>query len=184
MERPQRKALRLEGYDYSQEGAYFVTICTYERVHLFGDIVNGGMQLSDVGKIAYDLWTTIPDHHPHIVLDAYVVMPNHMHGILFIVDQPNKQRSNVGTMRASSAATLPQMHSKGAHSGSLGAVIGSYKSAVVRSVNKQIGLLAPMIWQSRFHDHIIRNDENLNYIREYVYTNPSRWSEDTFYKNV
>ena len=179
--RPQRKSPRLQGYDYAQEGAYFVTICTYQRIHLFGDVVNGEMQFSDFGQIADSLWSTLPEHHPNVVLDAHVVMPNHMHGILFITNQQNSSQSSVGMRRASSTASQNRPNS--IRSRTLSAIIGAYKSAVTRTINQQMGILAPIIWQASFHDHIIRNEESLNHIREYVYNNPARWAEDRFYKD-
>ena len=175
---PQRKSPRLPGYDYRQEGAYFVTICTHQRLQIFGSVVNEAIQLSDIGKIAYDLWTTIPEHHTNIILDAYVVMPNHMHGIVFITDQPT-----IDMTHTSFAAHETRTQHNGMRSRTLGAVIGSYKSAVSRKINQVTGLVAPIVWQSSFHDHIIRNDESLNRIREYVYTNPMRWAEDMFYSS-
>ena len=179
--RPQRKSPRLQGYDYSQEGAYFVTICTYQRIHLFGDVVNGEMQFSDLGQIAHRLWATISDHRSNVVLDGYVVMPNHMHGIIFINSQQSSSQITVGMRRASSDVPLPQKLDNGARSRTLGTIIGAYKSVVTRTINRQMGLRSPMIWQNSFHDHIIRNEQALNHIREYVYTNPSRWAEDKFY---
>jgi putative transposase len=179
---PQRKSPRLQGYDYSQEGAYFITICTYQRVYLFGDIENGVMRFSNLGQIAHNLWRTITEHRPNVELDAFVVMPNHMHGILFITGQPKSSQPVVGATRASSAIALPQKRAKGPHSGSLSAIVGAYKSAVTRTINQEMGLVAPIVWQYRFHDHIIRNQQSLNHIREYVHNNPTRWSVDTFYK--
>ncbi len=176
--RPQRKSPRLEGYDYGQEGAYFVTICTYQRVHLFGDVIDGEMRLSALGQIAFDTWLTIPDHYPHVILDAFVVMPNHMHGIVYIVDEA---RSKVGLRRASTAAPLPQIHSNSSRSRTLSTVIGAYKSAVTRGINQQMGLQAPKVWQASFHDHIIRSERTLAYIRNYIDTNPGRWEQDSFY---
>jgi len=179
---PQRKSPRLKGYDYSQEGAYFVTICTYQRIHLFGDVVNGKMEFSDFGQIAHSLWATISDHRSNIFLDAHVVMPNHMHGILFITDQQYSPQTPVGMRRASSVAS--QNHSKGSRSGTLGTIIGAYKSAVTRNINQQMGLRSPIVWQDSFHDHIICSEQALNNLRQYVDTNPTRWAEDTLYKDI
>lgn len=178
---PRRKSPRLQGYDYAQEGAYFVTICTYERAYLFGDVVDGNIQLSMMGQLAHDLWMTISDHRQNVELDAFVVMPNHVHGIVLIFDQP---QNHVGLRRASATAPLSTSHSKGTRSGTLSVIIGAYKSAVTRSINQVMGLHAPIIWQESFHDHIIRNEQSLNTIRQYVDNNPARWSDDTFYKDM
>lgn len=179
-EYPQRKTPRLQGYDYAQEGAYFVTICTYERVPLFGDVVEGQMRLSALGKIADDLWGTISEHRANVILDDHIVMPNHVHGILFIIE-PNSVQPPVGMRRASSAEFISSSLSKGAKRGTLSTIIGAYKSAVTRTINSQMGLRAPIVWQDSFHDHIIRNEHSLNHIREYVQNNPARWAEDSFY---
>lgn len=82
---PQRKSPRLQGYDYSQPGAYFVTICTHQRLHCFGEVIEGSMNLNRLGEIASELWFALPQHHPGIELDAFVVMPNHIHGIIVLV---------------------------------------------------------------------------------------------------
>jgi len=155
-----------------------VTICTYDRVHLFGDIVNGKMQFSKLGQIAHNTWPTIVEHRPNVELDAFVVMPNHIHGIVLIFDQP---QPNVGLRRTSAVTSPSQNNSKGSHSGSLGSIMGAYKAAVTRAINLEMGLLAPIVWQASFHDHIIRNEASLNTVREYVYNNPANWEKDTFY---
>ncbi|MEL6269261.1 MAG: transposase [Chloroflexota bacterium] len=151
---PQRKSPRLQGYDYSQAGAYFITICTHNRVHLFGTIADAEMVTTSAGNIATERWFALPQHHASIELDGFVVMPNHVHGILVFPDD--------GALNLST-------------------VMQSYKSSVTRHIRK--ALLQPdlKIWQMRFHDHIIRNERDLNNIRHYVQTNPAGWEEDTFY---
>ncbi|MDX2138153.1 MAG: transposase [Chloroflexota bacterium] len=208
---PQRKSPRLQGYDYRSNGAYFVTICSAQREWIFGEIVDDHMSLSAIGIIATRMWDAIPDHFPHVELDAFVVMPNHVHGVLVFASEPVGTRhpvertrhasslqnhpTTVGTTHASSALgnsssgsaqsrdSSLQERAKGAPSGSLGAVIGSYKSAVTRVVNQELGLHAPLIWQERYHDHIIRDEKSLHIIREYVVNNPMRWAEDTFFSS-
>jgi putative transposase len=86
--RHHRRSIRLKGYDYTQPGAYFVTLVTYERMPLFGEIVNGEMRLNDIGRVAERCWLDIPSHFPHVALDAFVIMPNHVHGILWIIESP------------------------------------------------------------------------------------------------
>lgn len=176
---PQRKSPRLQGYDYSQSGAYFVTICTHLRQHLFGRVEDGEMNLSDVGGIVSERWYALPEHHPNIELDSFVVMPNHVHGIIILLDHDDV----VGTMPALSEK-MPALsaHQNNMKSGSLSAVIGSYKSSASRHIRKAHSQYRnETIWQSRYHDHIIRNESDLNRIRQYVQTNPARWESDTFY---
>lgn len=151
----QRKSPRLHGYDYAQNGAYFVTICTHNREHIFGQITNGDMELSGLGQIALTCWKAIPSHFLSVELDVSIVMPNHVHGII----------------------VLPGGGAK------LGTIIGNYKAAVTRaSVGTQyIASLPTKIWQARYHDHIIRNDASLQRIQSYIVNNPARWQEDTFF---
>jgi putative transposase len=144
---PRRKSPRLKDYDYSQNGAYFITICTYRREHSFGEIIDAKMQLTQMGKIAGACWERIPDHFPHTEIDAFVVMPNHIHGVILIGDQPINE-TNVGTRYASS---VPRPN--GVKSGSLGAIIGSYKSAVTKQVRDFFKTNDRIIWQERYHDH-------------------------------
>jgi len=155
MKLPQRKSPRLEGYDYSKEGAYFITICTHERKHYFGEIHEGVMSLSTIGDIAYHHWLRTPEYFPSVELSDYVVMPNHVHLIVYLWETDSKKPT-------------------------IGNVIGSYKAGVTRRVRRELSF-DDILWQGRFHDHIIRNEENLNYIREYVQTNPARWDADIFY---
>lgn len=171
---PQRKSPRLQGYDYSQSGAYFVTICTHLRQHLFGRVEDGEMNLSDVGEIVSDRWYALPEHHPRVELDNFVVMPNHVHGIIILLDHDVK----VGTMPALSEE-MPALSEK---TPALSTVIGSYKSSASRHIRKaNPEYRNETIWQARYHDHIIRNESDLNRIRQYVQTNPARWESDTFY---
>lgn len=153
---PNRKSPRLQGYDYSTEGAYFVTICTHQRRHLFGEISNHIMRLTSAGDTATVCWQAIPQHYPDVALDAFVVMPNHMHGILFLSGSSGEFRTI------------------------LGRVINAYKGAVTARLRSHVSSDV-VIWQGRYHDHIIRDDASLNRIRDYVTDNPLRWSEDTFY---
>lgn len=167
----QRKSPRLKGYDYTQSGVYFVTICTHERQLLFGHIhqEEALMVLSAMGEIAQHHWITIPDHFPTVELDAFVVMPNHVHGLLVFsghsdaVSLPDKTEA-FGKPVAASLSTM----------------IRSYKSIVTRKIREMTDTEI-VVWQGRFHDHIVRNEKSLNYIRQYVMTNPAQWREDTFY---
>jgi REP element-mobilizing transposase RayT len=191
----------LRNYDYAQAGAYFITICTQRREWLFGEVMNGEMRLSALGEIADRLWYTLPGHHPKVELDAFVVMPNHVHGIVVIHDQAavlsratsddarvvptDNPTPSVRTRRASSDVTissaLTQKRAKGPSPNSLGAIIGAYKSAVTKAINAKMGLSAPVVWQRRYHDHIIRSMQDLARIRDYVEYNPARWEADTFF---
>jgi putative transposase len=180
-EHPNRKLPRLKGYDYAQEGAYFVTICTHKREHIFGDVVGDEMRLSAAGQVAESCWQGIPSHFPHVELDFFVVMPNHVHGIVVIVKNINHD-TNVGRGHAPSLPEATPARPKTVQPGSLGAIMGSYKSAVTRAINQMLGIKAPIVWQESYYDRIIRNERQLHFIRNYVLTNPAHWAEDQYFK--
>lgn len=180
---------RLQSWDYSSEGAYFITICTKNREHYFGKIVNNDMQLNDIGDLAEKYWKEIPTHFPIIELGNFVVMPNHIHGIL-IIDKstdPNVEtlQCNVSTGQCNvakntliTAGKNEQMSKISPKPGSISTIVRSYKSVV----SKNAHLTQPDFeWQSRFHDHIIRNKESFERIQIYISTNPKNWKDDKFY---
>jgi len=165
-----RKSIRLQGYDYSSEGAYYVTIVTFHRDSLFGEIVNGEIVLNDFGKIADECWRAIPEHFPFVELGAYVIMPNHAHGIIVITDN----RRGAAMLRPYD--DNPNPHKINVKPGSLGAIVRSYKSAVSYRINKEYN--ATGIWQRNYYEHIIRNDKDLQNKTDYIEANPSLWDED------
>jgi putative transposase len=157
-----RKTIRLHGWDYRKNGAYFVTICTSDRDHYFGKITIGIMHLSEIGMIARDCWQEIPQHFQFVNLDAYTIMPDHMHGIMVI----NKHRGALETPvddRMSIISPKP---------GSLSTIIRSYKSAVP---NRAHQINPDFAWQSRFYDHIIRNPQSKDRIARYIKNNAENW---------
>ena len=166
-----RQSTRLRDYDYGRTGAYFVTICVVQKQCLFGEIVDDTVKLGALGQIITACWQAIPDHFPQVVLDAYVVMPNHVHGILVIDAASDGQMHRVG---AQHAAPLPQ----NVKPGSLGAIVRSFKAAASRQVNIQRQTPGELLWQRNYHDRIIRNEPELNRIRAYIAQNPAKWAED------
>lgn len=168
---------RLQGYDYSQNGMYFITICAKDREEFLGSIIGEKMALSDIGKIANEYWQEIPNHFPFVNLDEYIVMPNHIHMILEIIKNANTRNRRDEAMPRLYTGKYPQMSKISPKSGSLSVIIGSFKSIVAKTANKQFPRIG-FAWQSRFYDHIIRNDESLQKIREYIQTNPQMWERD------
>ncbi|HEX8974328.1 MAG TPA: transposase [Patescibacteria group bacterium] len=166
------KSSRLAGYNYSQDGMYFITICTRDREHFFGDIVDGKIILSEIGKIAEEYWKKIPNHFPFINLDEFVIMPNHMHGIIKInwngINHLNVETQNFASLHVNGNKFGPQ-------SENLASVIRGFKVGVKKFATMHNTYFS---WQPRFYDHIIRNDESLNKIREYIQTNPKMWERD------
>ena len=171
------ESIRLPNYDYSSNGYYFVTICTRKKFCYFGQISKSKMQLSQVGKIAQKHWQEIPQHFVGVHIDEYVIMPNHVHGIV-IIDNPRRDVAcYVSTDNDDVNPTMSQLSPK---PGSLSAIVRSYKSSVTRWCRQNGD--DDFCWQSRFYEHIIRNQTALNNIRRYIINNPAKWSEDTNYK--
>ncbi len=168
---PGRRSIRAEGYDYTQEGAYFITICTTNRKCLLGEVVNGEVQLNEIGKVVEKAWLQTPEVRPNLELDAFVVMPNHFHAILFITGTPDQR----ATRRvALTGAERPV----GLISGSLGAIVGQFKSIATKMVKQLRKAIDSPVWQRNYYEHVIRNEESLSRIREYIQTNPQRWDHD------
>jgi putative transposase len=163
-----RKSVRLRGYDYTQAGAYFVTIMTYRRDCLFGEILDGEMALNDFGNIADECWRFIPKHFPSAELGAHVVMPNHVHGIIVL-------NETVGATQWV-APTKPGKHPIGPKRGSLGAIIGAFKMAVTRQIQSEHTTTG--IWQRNYYEHIIHNECEMDKIWRYIESNPEQWDED------
>jgi len=190
------KSARWDGYDYSQDGFYFVTICTRNKELFFGDVVDGKMVLSGIGEIADKFWLKIPGHFPFVKLDYYVVMPNHVHGILQIDHGDNamggkthlraKTRLRVETQNFASLRTGDKTQNRdyknkfGPQSKNLSSIIRGYKIGVKKySTMNNINFA----WQARFHDRVIRDGNELNRIRQYIIDNPVRWELDRNNKN-
>ena len=178
-----RRSIRLKGYDYTRPGAYFVTFCTYQRRHLFGQIVEGEMVLNEAGKIARDEWFKTAQLRPYVKLDEdeFMIMPNHGHGIIWIVDEDR----TVGALRGNAQARAEQRSAptksspaKTVAPRSLGAIIRAYKSAVTYAVNAAENQRGAVLWQRNYYEHIIRNDRELNNIRWYILNNPIHWQLD------
>ncbi len=178
------ESARLQNWDYGSDAAYFITICTKDREHYFGEIQKGKMQVSPAGAIAHALWFEIKNHAKNIELGEFVVMPNHVHGILIL--DGNNDIANIGRDVACNVPTETetpnqkneQMTAISPKSNTISSIIRSYKSAVTKYCNR---LELTFAWQPRFHDHIIRNDESFHRISEYIKNNPANWHEDKFY---
>jgi putative transposase len=186
------ESTRLSGWDYRNAGWYFITICTRDGCAFFGDVVDDSMRLSALGEAASRFWLEIPTHIPTVDTDAFVVMPNHIHGILAIESSPASP--TVETLPVETLHTCPALplgRRKGATSlhvrsrpisalppkvGSLGAIVRSYKSAVTNWA--KLNGFARFAWQPRYWDHIIRHERSLVAIRRYICDNPLRWTLD------
>ena len=167
-----RRSIRLQDYDYTQNGAYFVTIGTQNREEIFGNIVDGEMHPDVLGEIVLECWQSIPEHFPHAELDEFVMMPNHLHGIVVIADDADHRRARHGVPLRSERFGKPV-------SGSLPTIIRSFKTAAASRVNKLRNTPGESIWQRNYYEHVICNEESLNKIRQYIQSNPARWKLDS-----
>ncbi len=172
---------RLKNWDYSSPGYYFITICTRERIPYFGEIQNGDMRSFTLGKIAHHFWIEIPNHFQNAKIDNFVVMPNHVHGIV-VIDLIVEPRDNVETQHAASLRQRGKPTGSLLKPGSIATIIRSYKSAVTRWA-RQNGY-QDFAWQSRFYDHIIRDENSLNNIRAYIAGNPLKWEIDEYFVEI
>ena len=165
-----RRSIRLPEYDYSSEGAYYVTICTKSKTCVFGNIINGGMVLNKTGEIARDQINRTSQLRKNVMIDTCVIMPNHIHMILLITgDDGRDMARHVPTGRGRFGK--PQ-------SGTLSTIVGAIKSTITKNINLQDGADGKSIWQGRFYEHVIRNEKSLKKIREYIYNNPRNWLTD------
>jgi len=162
-----RRSLRIPGYDYSEVGPYFVTICTKYQKHMFGKIIGDEMQLNDMGQVVVQEWITTAQLRPYVQLDEFVVMPNHFHGIIAIIGGECRGTAR----RAPTAFGKPT-------AGSLPTIVGAFKSAVTKRINELHCSPGGIVWQRGYYEHIIRDEKSLDRTRENIIYNPLSWSLD------
>ena len=169
-EKHHRRSIRLKGYDYSLAGAYFVTICTWQRECLLGDIIKGEMRLNEYGLIVENCFKELIFHYLNIELDVYIIMPNHMHGIVNIngIDNVGAGLKNVG---AGFKPAPTKRHG-------LPEIVRALKTFSSRKINKTRDRPGCPVWQRNYYEHIIRNENELNHIRQYITNNPFQWDDD------
>ena len=167
---------RLQKWDYGWDAAYFITICTKNRIHYFGEVEDGKMILSNIGVLADDLWHEIKNHAKNVEFGAFVAMPNHIHGIL-VLDGNNRDRD---VEMDKNTDTPGQRRFQNQGKNTVSSIIGSYKSAVTKHAHR---LGYEFNWQSRFDDRIIRDDASYQRIVNYINNNPANWEKDIFSKD-
>jgi putative transposase len=179
-----RRSIRLRGYDYSSVGAYFVTVCAYDRECLFGTVEGGRVRLNDYGLVARREWLRSAAHRPEIELEAFVVMPNHVHGIVIITDNEPVGAQRVAPPGRVGAENVGAEHVPPLHrtSGSLGSFVAGFKMAVTKRINEMREAPGAPVWQRNYYERIIRDDDEAMAIRAYIYENPRRWPEDDYYR--
>jgi len=198
-----RRSIRLKGYDYSQAGLYFLTICTHERMMLFGKIKNGIIMLNDAGNIAKHELVETPKHRPYVILHEHVVMPNHIHVIIEICrgvacnalpDDSHDNEQGVSRNAPTAEFTTSPGVSRNAPTGktiasdispkqgTLSTIVRAYKSAATKSIRHNgVTISTNIIWQRNYHEHIIRNEYSYLKILEYIQNNPVLWENDLYY---
>ena len=184
-----RRSIRLKGYDYSQAGAYFVTICAHGRECLFGEIENGFMRLNEYGDIVASEWLRSAEVRSEIECGEFVVMPNHFHGAVYIVgaygNTPHGIRPNhIDAMDGERAHYHDRAYCHTplrSPSRNVGAMVRGFKSAVSRCINEVRNTPGASVWQRNYYEHIIRDDADYNHIAEYIANNPQRWTEDSLH---
>lgn len=161
-----RRSIRLKGYDYSQEGLYFVTICVHNMECIFGEIINGQMILNQTGRIIETTCLQIEKQYPHILINPYCIMPNHFHAIIEISSQ----------CTGGSRTALPFSSTK-----PLGRIIGAFKTISTKNINILNNTPGNRLWHRNYYEHIIRNDYSYQNIYDYIMENPERWEKDKYW---
>ncbi|OGF57589.1 MAG: hypothetical protein A2Z21_06155 [Candidatus Fraserbacteria bacterium RBG_16_55_9] len=175
LQKHHRRSIRLKGYDYRQSGAYFVTLCTRERECLFGEVTDGEMALNEYGRLVHDEWLRSAEIRDEIQMDQFVVMPNHLHGIVIITRDPVGTTGLVGAIGwvgAHGRAPLRRVPK------SLGSLIAGFKPIVAKRINEQRCTPGLPIWQRNYYERIIRDENELSNVRCYIRENPARWEMD------
>jgi REP element-mobilizing transposase RayT len=165
-----RRSVRLPEYSYRTAGAYFITLCSFGKKNIFGDIIEDQVQLSSEGQQVEACWKTIPEHFPHSSLDIYVVMPNHFHGIIWLNEDPPLPQHDKSIQQERFAKPV---------SGSVSTIIRSFKAAATRNINQLRKTSGEKLWQRGFYERVIRNEDELRNIKEYILNNPLQWALDS-----
>ena len=192
-----RRSIRLKGYDYSQAGLYFITICLQDRKCLFGEIENGEMILNEFGMMAYQQWEKLPERFTNMVLDVFQIMPNHMHGIIMLTDtvgatlavapDDNTNTENDAVAHDDSIVAIGAGASPApTNTKTVGDIVGAYKSLVANNCleifkQKYPGEIMGKLWQRNYYEHIIRDEQSYQRISDYIINNPKNWKDDKFY---
>jgi putative transposase len=175
-DRHHRRSIRLRGWDYARAGAYFITVCTTQRQHLFGEVVAGEMQFNALGRLVASVWQRLVQQMPRVDLDAFQVMPNHVHAIFRIRDlEPSERVEEARPSR-------PSRHLAGPESGELGAIVGNLEAVCTRRINRMRRSPGAPAWQRNYWEHIIRDEGEYARIRDYILTNPAHWADDRLYE--
>ncbi len=166
-----RPSLRLKGIDYSLPGSYYVTICSHQRMRIFGDVTLGEVHLSPAGEAVRNVWLDLPGRFPRVVCLELVVMPNHLHGVLALTSPIHEKDKGA-------VSSAPASEHRGFRNAGLPEIIRAFKSLSAIRVNQILGRRGVPVWQRNYYEHIIRDEKGFGQIREYILRNPERWNWD------
>lgn len=172
-----RSSIRLPGYDYSQPGAYFVTIVTHDRRCLFGRVEDGEMVLNAAGRVALAQWLLLANRFTNLELGEWVIIPNHVHGIL-VITRGEASLDKLSSPFNKLIKDASPLRPNGTTPGSVGAIIQNFKSLTSRKINTQLGKSTELIWQRNYYEHVIRDEKDYQAIYDYILTNPQNWEKD------
>ena len=170
-----RRSIRLAGYDYSQVGAYFVTLCAFRHQSVFGEVADHQIRLNELGRIVEETWMTLPNHYDFIVLDAFVVMPNHVHGVVVLIE--DQDRAWAAMQSPYVEAGLKPAPTKAKRHG-LPEIVRGFKTFSARRINESRGTRGRTVWQRNYYERVIRDERELSRIREYIVQSPQNWETD------
>jgi putative transposase len=180
-----RRSIRLKEYDYSQPGAYFITVCVKDKTCLFGDIVDNEMRLNDAGNMVKKWWFQTAEKYKDIELDEFVIMPNHFHGIIVINnDYHNNCRGAVSAPIVVSSIPIkpggetPPLQKTESPKRTLGNIVAYFKYQSAKQINQISNMPGCLLWQRNYYEHIIRSENEMDRIRQYIAENPFKWAED------
>jgi len=173
-----RRSIRMPSYDYGSDGPYFLTVCTFKRACVFGDVRDDAVVLNSYGAIVREELERSTEIRPGFVLHAFVVMPNHLHAL---ADLPEVEEG-MGVGETVGAHSCAPLHAGFRRQGrSLASFVAQFKATVTRRINAERATPGQAVWQRNYYEHIVRDDEDLSRIREYIEENPRRWAEDEYY---
>ncbi|MGO9619886.1 MAG: transposase [Desulfobaccales bacterium] len=172
--KPRRKIIRLQGFNYAQEGAYFITICTHNRLCLLGEVIDQEMRLNALGRAIASEWLQTAKLRSYVRLDYYGIMPNHFHAIFFLQNHEWATQRVAPTQENSPSGPAPC---------SVGAIVGQFKSQATKRINSSGRISIEHLWQRNYYEHVVRDEDDLNRIRQYIEDNPASWLEDEYYSS-
>lgn len=172
-----RRSIRLKGYDYSEPGIYYVTLTAHERTEIFGHLSAGQVQLNSLGEIVLDEWLRTPKVRPEVELDEFIIMPDHLHGIIVICEERNGVTGSLKKLVGANCDSPQRETPFRSPSRTLGAIIRGFKGATTKRINEARSKPGEKVWQRNYYEHVVRDEKDLSRIQRYIRENPVRFAE-------